>query len=257
MKLTIGMAVYDDIDGVYFTVQSLRANHDLNDCEIVVVDNKGSDNLYKWINAWGNGVVRYEKYTEIQGTSAPRQQVFERAKGEYVICIDSHVLLMPGSIDKLWDGDCLIHGPMIYDNLMSCCTGMKNVWRDNMWGIWDDSINIRDLPSIPFDIWGHGLGLFGCRKDSWLGFNSGFRQFGGEEGYIHEKYRKAGKKVICLPWLKWIHRFEEIRNNKSNYERNMIYRVKNYLLGFDELGLDITPIVEHFGKQIAIKARGI
>jgi hypothetical protein len=45
-----------------------------------------------------------------------------------------------------------------------------------------------------------GMGVFACRKNNWLGFNPKFRGFGGEEGYIHEKYRKNGKQVICLPF---------------------------------------------------------
>lgn len=253
MKLTIGMATYNDMDGVYFTVQSLRAHHSLSDCEILIIDNKGSDNLYKWVKAWGVG-VRYEKYTKFQGT-AVRQQVFDQAKGEYVICIDSHVLLMPGSLDQLWEGDDLIHGPMVYDNLISCCTGMKNIWRENMWGIWDDAIKIEDLPKEPFEIWGHGLGLFGSRKDSWLGFNPEFREFGGEEGYIHEKYRRAGRKVLCLPWLRWVHRFEDLRDTKNNFSRSMIQRVRNYVLGFEELGLNPQPIIDHFGSRVVSKVK--
>ena len=254
MKLTIGMAAYEDMDGVYFTVQSLRSYHDLKDCEIIVVDNKGSDNLFKWIKAWGDNTVRYCRFTDIQGTAAPRHHVFEEAKGEFVICVDPHVLLLPGSLDKLWDGEDLIHGPMVYDNIRYCCVGMENVWRDNMWGIWSDPIRITNLQPNQFEIWGHGLGLFGCRKDSWLGFNSNFRQFGGEEGYIHEKYRKAGRRVLCLPWLQWVHRFEDLRDNKSNYPKSIIHRVRNYLIGFDELDLDKQPIVDHFGIQLVNKA---
>lgn len=37
-----------------------------------------------------------------------------------------------------------------------------------------------------------GLGIFACRRDVWPGFNPRLRGFGGEEGYIHEKFRRAG-----------------------------------------------------------------
>ena len=40
MLLTIGMPTYDDFDGVYFTLQSLKAFHDLEDVELLVVDTK-------------------------------------------------------------------------------------------------------------------------------------------------------------------------------------------------------------------------
>jgi hypothetical protein len=52
-----------------------------------------------------------------------------------------------------------------------------------------------------------GLGVFSCRKAAWLGFNPAFRGFGGEEGYIHEKFRQAGARTLCLPFLRWGHRF--------------------------------------------------
>ena len=41
MLLTIGMAVYDDWGGVYFTVEALRMYQNLSDVEILVIDNKG------------------------------------------------------------------------------------------------------------------------------------------------------------------------------------------------------------------------
>lgn len=254
MKLTIGMAAYGDMDGVFSTVQALRMYHNLKDCEILVVDNKGSDNLHQWIRGWGDEIIRYERFTDFQGT-AVRQKVFDFARGEFVICIDSHVMLLPGAINKLWEGDCLVHGPMYYDNLRSCCTEMLDVWRGEMWGIWKDSVPPIELPSEPFEIWGHGLGLFGSRKDTWLGFNSKFCQFGGEEGYIHTKYRQAGRKVLCLPWMGWNHRFEDLRDVKSTFRKDMVQRVRNYLIGFDELNMDIQPIVDHFGIQLVNKAK--
>ena len=40
--LTIGMAVYDDYDGVYFTVQALRLYHEIcrsDRVEFIIIDN--------------------------------------------------------------------------------------------------------------------------------------------------------------------------------------------------------------------------
>ncbi len=41
-KLTIGLCVYDDFDGVYFTLQSLRLHHSevLDRLEFVIINNK-------------------------------------------------------------------------------------------------------------------------------------------------------------------------------------------------------------------------
>jgi len=117
-----------------------------------------------------------------------------------------------------------------------------------MWGQWGNDARGNDLKSEPFEIQAQGMGLFSARKDSWLGFNPLFREFGGEEGYIHEKYRKHGKKTLCLPFLRWLHRFE--RPNGTNYPNNLVSRFRNYYIGFKELGLDMTPLLEHF-KEVA------
>ena len=52
----------------------------------------------------------------------------------------------------------------------------------------------------PFEIFAQGLGLFFTKKTAWLKFNEHARGFGGEECYVHEKYRQAGRKTICLPF---------------------------------------------------------
>lgn len=96
----------------------------------------------------------------------------------------------------------------------------------------------------PFEIPGQGLGLFSCRREAWLGFNEHFRGFGGEELYIHEKFRQAGRKNLCLPWLKWGHRFG--RPEGARYPLTVFNKVRNYVLGHQELGLDLAPIHAHF-----------
>jgi hypothetical protein len=89
-----------------------------------------------------------------------------------------------------------------------------------------------------------GLGVFSCRKAAWLSFHPGFRGFGGEEGYIHEKFRQAGRRCLCLPWLRWMHRFG--RPNGVQYPLIVEDKLRNYVLGHAELGLDLAPVLEHF-----------
>ena len=237
------MPCYDDAEGVYWTVQCLKAYHDLTDCEILIVDNKGEDkNLRDWASYWSNGLVRYEVSNSVVGTAPAKQKVFELARGDYVICIDCHVLLLPHSLDRLWEGDDLIHGVMAYDDLKSYVTHMTPEWSGEMWGVW--APHVQNLPTEPFEIPMHGGGLFGCRREAWLGFNDKFRGFGGEEGYIHEKYRRMGKRTYCLPFLRWLHRFD--RPNGVPYPLTLDSRIRNYLIGFTELGMDIQPIKDHF-----------
>lgn len=100
-------------------------------------------------------------------------------------------------------------------------------------------------PNAPaFDIPGQGLGLFTCRREAWLGFNPHARRFGGEEMYIHAKYRQAGHRALCLPWLRWIHRFG--RPGGVPYPLDRYNKVRNYVLELNELGLPLDPVHEHF-----------
>ena len=96
----------------------------------------------------------------------------------------------------------------------------------------------------PFEVFAQGLGLFFTRKNSWLKFNEHAKGFGGEECYIHEKYRQAGRKTICLPFLKWLHRFG--RPDGVSYPLTAENKVRNYILEFTELGLDMAPLKKHF-----------
>ena len=101
-----------------------------------------------------------------------------------------------------------------------------------------------DRSHEPFEIFAQGLGLFLTRKNSWLGFNEHAQGFGGEECYIHEKYRHNNRKTICLPFLKWVHRFDRAEGVK--YPLNLEYKVRNYILEFVDLGLDLAPARYHF-----------
>jgi hypothetical protein len=165
--------------------------------------------------------------------------------------VDCHVLFEPGSIRRLLDffkagkdeGN-LLQGPLIYDDLVSVSTHFNPVWRSKMWGTWATDERGKNRNAEPFEIPMQGLGAFACRRLSWPGFNPFFRGFGGEEGYIHEKFRLAGKKTLCLPFLRWLHRFG--RPAGVPYPLIVEDRIINYFLGHLELGIDCQPIFDHF-----------
>lgn len=254
-KLTIGMATHDDYDGVYFSLQSIRMYHKeiLDDVEFIIIDNNPSGVHGKSIRSftnWINEPLQYLPFIKYQSTSV-KNKVFELADTPYVLCIDSHVLIEPGAIKKLIefydsgeDNGNLLHGPLVYDDFTSISTHFDITWSEYMWGQWGtDARGVTpDLP--PFEIPAQGMGLFACRKDSWLGFNKEFRGFGGEEIYIHKKYKQHGKQTLCLPFLRWMHRFE--RPNGTTYPNDLQERFRNYLIGFRELGLDTKELFEHY-----------
>jgi glycosyltransferase involved in cell wall biosynthesis len=99
-------------------------------------------------------------------------------------------------------------------------------------------------PGPAFEIPGQGLGFFSCRRDAWLGFNRDAKAFGAEELCIHEKYRKAGHKALCIPGALWCHRF--FREGGHRYPNTIFDKARNYVLWFQELGLDLAPVKRHF-----------
>ena len=241
--LTIGMATYDDFDGVFFSIQSIRMFH-LNrineEVEFIVIDNnpdgKHGSMVKGFVENWVKG--KYIPFTAKKSTSA-RNEIFKNASGEYTICIDSHVLIENGGIENLLnyykenpDSKDLISGPLWYDDLKNYSTHFDPVWRDIMYGIW--AANKEDYEKgNPFEIPMMGLGLFSCKTSAWQGFNEKFKGFGAEEGYIHEKFRRAGGKCICLPKLKWNHRFG--RPDGARYPNYVEDRIWNYFIGWLEI----------------------
>ena len=80
VALTIGMATYNDFDGVYFTLQALRLYQDLGDTELLVVDNFGCEHTKRFVEEWAKG--RYVLATQAVGTAAPRDLVFREVRGD-------------------------------------------------------------------------------------------------------------------------------------------------------------------------------
>lgn len=322
--LTIGMAHYDDWDGVYFTLQSIATQHAatqegrelLKRIQFVVVDNSPhiqpvAKSIYTVLQRVGElcHSTKYVKHTDPVGTSPTRNRIIDEAEGDYVMVMDCHVLLYPQVIRRLFDHikkhdpiDDLMQGPMVHDNHNAFSTHFNNYWRGQMWGGWgaawvdphtgeaftcqaskDNKVETRDIMTfkpkdygditgrkIPWplhehtlkklgfvrvgendddpiiEIPGQGLGMFVTRRESWLRFNDDCRGFGGEEMYIHGKYREAGRAALCVPWLRWVHRFS--RPDGVPYPLSVDHKVRNYLIEFQEMGWDTTPIYEHFVK---------
>lgn len=259
--ITIGMAVFDDLQGAWFSVHSLLMYHhaDLAGCELLLIHNRPgapvSDSFQKMMSLADKlpGLdARYVPAGEIVGTSYPRDRLFREATREAVLCLDAHVLVTPGSLCRLRafyeeNPDCrdLMSGPMLNGRHQVLSTHFNDVWSMNMWGTWGRDPRSDDPEGEPFEIPAMGLGLFTCRKDAWLGFNPDCRGFGGEEWYIHQKYRQAGWRALCLPWLRWLHYFGGLRGGRG-YPLRQWDRVRNYVLELRELGLPLNRVHRHF-----------
>ncbi|HED12749.1 MAG TPA: glycosyltransferase [Gammaproteobacteria bacterium] len=255
-RLTIGMASYDDYDGVYFTIQSIRLFHPevVDQVEFLILDNNPKGHAAKSLRDLASDIpnVRYLPFSGFTGT-AVREQLFHYADSQWMLCLDSHIMLAPRAIYRLLeyiDGldDCkdLLQGPLLNNQLSRLYTHFKQQWQNGMYGVWATDKRGLDENAVPFQISMQGLGLFACQKQAWPGLHPGFRGFGGEEGYLHEKFRRVGGRTLCLPFLRWIHRFG--RPREVPYKNTWEDRLRNYLLGHKELAWDTEPVRRHFSE---------
>lgn len=256
--LTMGMATFRDHDLMTATLVSIHADRVaaglVEDVELIVVDNEpngpdGADNknvVAKFPNA------RYVPAGEITGTSAPRNRVFSEARGEWVLCLDSHVFLLRGVLPRLVDfcranpTDSNLHqGPLYREDLTSTVwTHWAEEWGPD--GMFGRARNLPpemlhdDAPAVAIGL--AGLGLFLCRKAAWLPFCPHQRHFGGEEGTAHERFRQAGRAAMLQPWLKWWHKFRR-QAGGAPFPTDWLSRASNYLHTYKELGYPDLPAI--------------
>jgi glycosyltransferase involved in cell wall biosynthesis len=257
-KLCIGMATYDDYDGVYFSVQAIRMYHSevLDHIEFVVLDNNPSGVCSNALRVLGDAMPNY-RYIEgdnFQGTWS-RFSLINQTNAPYVMCIDSHVMILPGAIKQLLDyidehpnTPDLLQGPLVGDDLLSLSSHFTPGWGAGMYGKWATDSRAADIDNPGFDIPMQGLGLFVFHRDSWPKINPRFKGFGGEEGYVHEKVRRAGGRTLCLPFLRWIHRFN--RPMGTHYALSWEDRIRNYMIASHELDVDNGEMIDHFNTHI-------
>jgi hypothetical protein len=255
-KISIGMSTFDDYEGLFFTIQSIRMHHYIKDIEFIIIDNN-PDSIHgtltkKFItNSVKNGI--YVPYTEIQ-SSFSKYKALEYATGDYYVGIDCHVLLMPSffpALIKYFDNPNnhlnIAQGPLIYDDLKSISTHFKPEWRGGMYGVWAlDDDNYKK--GVPFEIDMTGMGMFTCIPKNFPKINPNFSGFGAEEWYIQEKFRQNGGKCVCVPDMLWMHRFN--RPMGVPFTNTWEDRIRNYYIGWKELyGNEhtmIASIKEHF-----------
>ena len=263
--LSIGMATYDDYDGVFFTIQSLRMHHPFcstNNVEYIVLDTNPKGNHSSALKSFLEGSVPNSKYiTQTDNISSfNKYNIVDYANGKYILILDCHILLASGALDSLLtyyndNPNCkdLIQGPLLYDDLQNYATEFKDEWRGDMYGTWHSNHKAYSKGE-PFEIKMQGMGLCSFEKQYWPGISKHFKGFGGEEGYIAEKFRRNGGKNICLPQLKWVHRFG--RPNGVKYPLILEDRVWNYFVGWLEITQDpnhpmITDTYNHFSKRLS------
>lgn len=262
--LTIGLTHYSDYAGAWATLMDLfvHQKENLNDCEFVIVDNNpGSSDgkdlrdfvRYSMIN-WPCVRSRYIPYSKKQGISAARNEVFNQAEGEYILCLDCHVILEPNGVDHLLDyltlklkPRDLITGPAVMADCKTIETHQAKQWSTWGYGVWRSTDDLEER-TWPFEIEQSGLAVFCSSKESFPGFHPDAKGFGCVESVFCEKYRRNGNKVLCLPQLKWYHRYE--KHSKKPYGVRDYEVARNHILEFRSVDWDIQTVINHFAPRL-------
>ncbi|MEM1874878.1 MAG: DUF6171 family protein [Candidatus Hadarchaeales archaeon] len=234
--LTIALATYSDLDGAIFSIQHARFLPDFLPADrFVVVNNNPHGPETPVLRDFCNKADVIYVENPINSTSLSRELAIQSAPTDVVVVIDSHVLIAPGSLYVIRqylsnpeNERNLLHGLSLSDNLAPGGWSWLPFWRAEMLGIWSP----HPEPDQPTEIWGAGLGLFVINKNFWPHFHPLHRGFGGEEGYIHEKIRRNGGKVIFHPSIRFWHRYYRVA---VPYPLSKQDKIRNYLLHFFDL----------------------
>ncbi len=256
--LCIALPTFDDYTGVWATLGSIALHHPeiAGRVNFLILDNHPAGVFSPALKDLDHKIAQL-RYLPFDGyrSTAIRDLAFREADADIVLCLDSHVLLAPGALASLLDyfdahpdSRDLLHGPLLNEQGEGIATHFDPGWGAGMYGQWGMDERGREPDGPPFEIPMMGLGAFACRREAWVGINPRFRGFGGEEGYLHEKFRQAGGRVLCHPAFRWQHRFE--RPEGVPYPNLFEDRVRNYLLGWREIGWNPEPIAAHFRELL-------
>jgi hypothetical protein len=174
-RLCVGMATYDDFDGVWFTIQAIGMYQAevLSDVSFLVIDNHPEGAAAPALRALEGWLphYRYVPFGGYRGTSV-RDLVFREARADIVCCLDSHVLLRAGALAHLLEwfsarpgSRDLLQGPLLHDDLKPGATHMEPTWGAGMFGQWGRDPRIDEPGCEPFEIATQGLGVFACRRE--------------------------------------------------------------------------------------------
>lgn len=265
MRLSVVIPVRSD-PVVWATLNSLGLYHDHlfadpKHAEIVVVDSspEGSElssQLGKHLRSLKS--ARYSRYIGPASSCLYKDVGMREATGDVRVCIDSHVLLRPGSLDAIlayFDDDahaqdmltavCMnnawtVQGTnqMIYaDESYDLPRGVEVVegvvWRGDKIGAWVRDRRGLNPHGVPFEIQQAGTFAFAMRGETWPGFHPAMTGFGGNETYLMERVRAAGGRVLCHPAFRGVHDF--MNQDRHDYPTLVEDVMKNYLIGFEAI----------------------
>lgn len=248
--LTIGLVHTGSRKTLAASLRRLR-QLDLRDTELVVIDTTNNRATRAWVKEQGS--VRYR-------ASAPGASpgafdlLFAAARGEVVLCLEGAVRLRPGALEHLRayfaehpNSPDVLHGPLV-DGKRVLATHTTPSWSRTHWGkrAVDPRGSLTGNP--PFAVPMHEPGVFSCRCAAWPGMPAAWQGYGAEAGYLQERFRRRGARVLCLPGLRW----ERLAEPEAAPPHSVAVRqtLHNYLVGALDVGLDTRSLVLRFHDHL-------
>jgi GT2 family glycosyltransferase len=214
---------------------------------------------HRAVNRGGPIDARYEPWAEVLGTAAGKMACFGKASGEWVLCLDSHVILTDDSVRKLYEfirsprnrfSGNLHYGVNLADDHRGYFShldiwgpeGQPLIGDDGVFGNWRSDPRAKSAAGKPFDVEGGGGWCFFARRDAFLsvGFHHLMRGFGGEEGFLAERFRRAERRVLCAPFVRGIHRYARLSGDQ--YFVTVEEKLRNHVIGWCDLGFDLEQL---------------
>jgi len=255
MRLTIGMPNWDDEEGAWWTLSMIRAYHvpgNNTEIELLVVDDMPTKQPSLQMIC-EKASARYVHHPKNKGPAHAKDSVWQHAKGEYVLLLDSHVILAPGSIDYIIEsinadliGKDLWTGPLLDETGAIIATQLHPAWRGEFLGIWECNPEIVDKEFI--EIFAHGSAYTLMKREHYPFFSPHFRGFAGEEVYLHCKVRDNGGRCLAHKKLAWMHRF--FRPKPITYTLTINDKFRNYLVAAYEMGWNLPHICSYFQRKL-------
>ncbi|WP_437681999.1 glycosyltransferase family 2 protein [Sorangium sp. So ce131] len=206
--LTIVIPIRNEASNLWFTLNGLDFQG-LDGVEIIVADNGGIGS--KDIEAVTKGFgapARYLLADETASVNHPRNAGVAAARGRWILILDAHVLLSPGTIALLrrraeeegaYPPLSLVHIPLRNTGRTHVLGHYKLTLEDDFWGKWGPVVRETDRP---YRISASGnYALFTRRHDfaAVRGFNPRFVGYAGDEVYFQLKYWRLGGSVWLEP----------------------------------------------------------
>lgn len=254
-KLTIGMSNWDDVEGAFWTLSAIRQYHvpvSNTDVELLVIDDMPTkqEDLERMCTL---ASARYVHHSKNKGPAHAKDSVWEFASGEYVLLLDSHVLLSQCSVQYILDaidndliGQDLWTGPLLNESGHVIATELLPEWRGAFFGVWHTNQDIHKTPIM--EIEGHGSAYTLMKKEHYPFFSPYFFGFSAEELYLHEKVRRRGGKCFIHKALGWVHRFH--RTKGVTYRLLIEDKLRNYLVASYEMGWNIKQCCDYFKSRV-------